>query len=89
MHVRESKARDFEDTLPKIFWSFAPERLKVEISAENFKSVSFGEGNAARGEDRGVMFGAKWKMLRDSTMLSSGQSKSLALEKSAKLGNIL
>ena len=46
---------DFEDILPKIFWSFAPERLKVEISAKNLKCGIFGEGNAARVDDRVMM----------------------------------
>ena len=88
MHVRESKARDFEDIWTKNFRVICARKIRGRNMYRNGKNEGFGKGNAARGEDRGVMFGARWKKLRDSTMLSSGQSKSLALEKSAKLGNI-
>ncbi len=82
------QGRDFELSFPRIFQSFAPERSKVKIVAENQDVRGFGKGNAARGEDRGVMFGARWNKLLDSTMLSSGQSKSWRVEILAKLGNI-
>ena len=89
MHGRESKARDFDDISTKNFRVICARKIRGRNINRNLNREGFGQGNAACGEDRGVMFGARWKKLRDSTMLSSGQSKSLALEKSAKLGNIL